>query len=33
LVEELLRLDVTNMTPLEAINKLYELQSMAKDSS
>ena len=32
LVEELLKLDVTNMTPLEAINKLYELQSMAKDS-
>ena len=32
LVEELLKLDVTNMTPLEAINKLYELQSMAKES-
>ena len=32
LVEELLRLDVTNMTPLEAINKLYELQSMAKEA-
>ena len=32
LVEELLRLDVTNMTPLEAINKLYELQSMAREA-
>ena len=32
LVEELLKLDVTNMTPLEAINKLYELQSMAKEA-
>ena len=33
LVEELLRLDVTNITPLEAINKLYELQSLAKNIS
>ncbi len=32
LVEELLKLDVTNMTPLEAINKLYELQSIAKEA-
>ncbi len=32
LVEELLKLDVTNMTPLEAINKLYELQSMAREA-
>ena len=32
LMDELRRLDVTNMTPLEAINKLYELQSMAKEA-
>ena len=32
LVEELLRVDVSNMTPLEAINALYELQQKAKDS-
>ncbi len=32
LVDDLLRLDVSNMTPLEAINKLYELQSLAKES-
>jgi len=32
LVEELLRLDVPNMTPLEAINVLYELQKKAKES-
>ena len=32
LMEELRGLDVTNMTPLEAINKLYELQSMAKEA-
>ncbi len=29
LVEELLQMDVPNMTPLEAINKLYELQKKA----
>ena len=29
-VEELLRLDVTTMSPLEAINKLYELQQKAQ---
>ena len=32
LAEELLRLDVGNMTPLEAINALYELQRKAKES-
>ncbi len=32
LMEELRGLDITNMTPLEAINKLYELQSMAKEA-
>ena len=32
LVEELLRMDVPNMTPLEAINALYELQHEAKNS-
>ena len=30
LLEELSRMDVSNMTPLEAINKLYELQQKAK---
>jgi DNA mismatch repair protein MutS len=30
LAEELNRLDVSSMTPLEAINKLYELQKKAK---
>jgi DNA mismatch repair protein MutS len=29
LLEELLQMDVPNMTPLEAINKLYELQKKA----
>ena len=29
--EELVNLDVTSMTPLEAINKLYELQEKARD--
>jgi DNA mismatch repair protein MutS len=29
-IEELKKLDVTTMTPLEAINKLYELQKKAK---
>ena len=32
LAEKLLRLDVSNMTPLEAINALYELQEEAADS-
>jgi len=31
-VEELAELDVSNMTPLEAISKLYELQRKAKES-
>ena len=30
-LEELLALDVSSMTPLEAINKLYELQRRARD--
>jgi DNA mismatch repair protein MutS len=30
LLEELARLDVSAMTPLEAISKLYELQNKAK---
>ncbi|MFX0093515.1 MAG: DNA mismatch repair protein MutS [Candidatus Hodarchaeota archaeon] len=30
-VEELLKLDSQNMTPLEALNKLHELQTRAKD--
>ena len=30
--DELLKLDVMTMTPLEAINKLYELQQKAKDN-
>ncbi|MBI4298663.1 MAG: DNA mismatch repair protein MutS, partial [Chloroflexi bacterium] len=29
--EELLELDISSMTPLEAINKLYELQQKAKE--
>ena len=32
LVEELLGMDVSNMTPVEAINRLYELQQKAKKS-
>ena len=32
LADELLRLDVSNMTPLEALNKLYELQRQVQDS-
>ncbi|MDP3064288.1 MAG: DNA mismatch repair protein MutS, partial [Chloroflexota bacterium] len=32
LLEELRRLDIPNMTPLEAISKLYELQQKAKES-
>ena len=31
-VEDLLALDVASMTPLEAINKLYELQEKARDA-
>ncbi len=31
-LEELLGLDVSSMTPMEAINKLYELQQKTKDS-
>ena len=32
LLEELLEMDVANMTPLEAINALYQLQQRAKES-
>ena len=31
-VDELLALDVASMTPLDAINRLYELQERARDS-
>ena len=31
LLEEVLSLDVANLTPLEAINKLYQLQEKAKE--
>ena len=31
-IEGLLAIDVTSMTPLEAINKLFELQALAKES-
>ncbi len=31
IIEELKRMDVTNMTPLEALNKLYELKKKASD--
>ena len=31
-LEELLGMDIASMTPLEAINKLYELQERARDS-
>jgi len=31
-IEELAKLDVSNMTPLEAISKLYELQKKTKES-
>ena len=31
-LDELLKLDVTSMTPLEAINKLYELQKNAREA-
>jgi DNA mismatch repair protein MutS len=33
LAEELRELDVSSMTPLEAINKLYELQKQAQENS
>ena len=33
LAEEINALDLPNLTPLEAINKLYELQQKAKDQS
>ena len=32
LLDEVLRLDIPNLTPLEAINKLYELQQRARES-
>ena len=32
-LQELLSIDVSSMTPLEAINKLYELQAAVRDSS
>jgi DNA mismatch repair protein MutS len=31
IVDELRSLDIPNLTPLEAINKLYELQGKAQD--
>jgi len=31
LIDELLKLDLKSLTPLEAINKLYELQKKAKE--
>jgi DNA mismatch repair protein MutS len=31
LFEELEKLDINSMTPLEALNKLYELQKRAKE--
>jgi DNA mismatch repair protein MutS len=31
-LEELMALDVSSMTPLEAINKLYELQQRAREA-
>ena len=33
LADEIKALDIPNLTPLEAINKLYELQQQAKDQS
>ena len=33
LAESLLEMDVANLTPLEAINKLYELQERARDAN
>jgi len=32
IIDELLKLDLDSLTPLEAINKLYELQKKARDS-
>jgi DNA mismatch repair protein MutS len=32
LKDELSKLDITDMTPLEALNKLYELQQLAKNN-
>ena len=32
LKEELNKLDITDMTPLEALNKLYELQQQARET-
>ena len=31
IIEELTSIDVGNMTPIEALNKLYELQNKAKN--
>jgi DNA mismatch repair protein MutS len=31
LLEELSKLDISSMTPLEALNKLYELQQKARE--
>ncbi|MBD48528.1 MAG: DNA mismatch repair protein MutS [Dehalococcoidia bacterium] len=33
LLDEILRIDITDMTPLQAINKLYELQEKARNQS
>jgi hypothetical protein len=30
-LDELLKLDLNSLTPLEALNKLYELQKKAKE--
>jgi len=32
-LDELLKLDLNSLTPLEALNKLYELQKKAKEAS
>ena len=31
IIDQILELDIANLTPLEAINKLYELQQKVKD--
>jgi hypothetical protein len=31
LLEQVLALDIANLTPLEAINKLYQLQEQARE--
>ena len=31
IIDELTSIDVGNMTPIEALNKLYELQNKAKN--